>query len=303
MATLAFIVADGIIYASWLLIVAVGMTLVYGVMRVLNVAHGSLYALGAYTAATMVGAWFQRGYAPLGAFAVLLAAALIVGLVMGLILVLGLLRFLYGRDEVVVVLATYATFLILEDVIQLIWGVEARPAPQPYSLLGTTSAGPLLMNNYDLSLVALALIVGGATWWGLTRTVAGKLLLAVIFDREMAEACGINVRRFFLVTFLIGSVLGALGGAYTAPMISVSLLIVSLARGLVALGLMVQFRSGLVSFGQALFFAVGGYTIGLAAIKLKVTDMIVLPLVGAAAGALLGGALGFLMRRYREIFF
>jgi len=92
-------------------------------------------------------------------------------------------------------------------------------------------------------------------------------------------------------------------GGFFLPSWAVSLLIVSLARGLVALGLMVQFRSGLVSFGQALFFAVGGYTIGLAAIKLKVTDMIVLPLVGAAAGALLGGALGFLMRRYREIFF
>jgi len=103
MATLAFIVADGVIYASWLLIVAVGMTLVYGVMRILNVAHGSLYALGAYTAATMVGAWFQRGYAPLGSFALLLVAALVVGLVMGLILELGLLRFLHGRDEVVVV--------------------------------------------------------------------------------------------------------------------------------------------------------------------------------------------------------
>ena len=222
MATLAFIVADGVIYASWLLIVAVGMTLVYGVMRILNVAHGSLYALGAYTAATMVGVWFQRGYAPLGSFALLLIAALVVGVVMGLLLELGLLRFLRGRDEVVIVLATYATFLILEDVIQLIWGVEARPAPQPYSLLGTTSLGPLLLNNYDLALIALALLVGGVGWWALTRTIAGKLLLAVIFDREMAEACGINVRRVFLVTFLIGSVLGALGGASTSPMISVS---------------------------------------------------------------------------------
>src|SRR2546430_6014454 len=122
--------------------------------------------------------------------------------------------------SVVVVLATYATFLILEDVIQLIWGVEARPAPQPYSLLGTTSVGPLLLNNYDLALIALALLVGGVGWWALTRTIAGKLLLAVIFDREMAEACGINVRRVFLVTFLIGSGLGALGGAPTAPRIS-----------------------------------------------------------------------------------
>ena len=87
------------------------------------------------------------------------------------------------------------------------------------------------------------------------------------------------------------------------PSWAVSLVIVALARGLVALGLMVQFRSGLVSFGQALFFAVGGYAVGLAAIKLRVTDMFVLPAMGAAAGILLGGALGFLMRRYREIFF
>src|SRR6266542_2201748 len=84
---------------------------------------------------------------------------------------------------------------------------------------------------------------------------------------------------------------------FVLPSLAVSLVIVALARGLVAVGLMVQFRSGLVSFGQALFFAVGGYAIGLAAIKLRVTDMIVLPLAGAAAGALLGGALGFLMRR------
>jgi branched-chain amino acid transport system permease protein len=221
-ATLAFILADGVVYASWLLIVAVGMTLVYGVMRILNVAHGSLYALGAYTAATMVGAWFQRGYAPLASLALLLAAALLVGLVMGLALERGLLRFLYGRDEVVVVLATYATFLILEDAIQLVWGVEARPAPQPYSLLGTTALGPVLLNNYDLALVGLALVIALAIWWGLTRTIAGKLLAAVIFDREMAEACGIDVGRMFRVTFLIGAGLGALGGAATAPMISVS---------------------------------------------------------------------------------
>ena len=105
------------------------------------------------------------------------------------------------------------------------------------------------------------------------------------------------------VAALVVALVVFVAAGFFLPSWAVSLAIVSLARGLVALGLMVQFRSGLVSFGQALFFAVGGYAIGLAAIKLKVTDMIVLPLVGAAAGALLGGALGFLMRRYREIFF
>jgi len=87
------------------------------------------------------------------------------------------------------------------------------------------------------------------------------------------------------------------------PSWAVSLLIVSLARGLVALGLMVQFRSGLVSFGQALFFAVGGYAVGLVGLKLKVTDVALLVLVGGASATVLAGALGFLMRRYREIFF
>jgi ABC-type branched-subunit amino acid transport system permease subunit len=105
------------------------------------------------------------------------------------------------------------------------------------------------------------------------------------------------------VAVVVVAFVAFVAAGFFLPSWAVSLLIVSLARGLVALGLMVQFRSGLVSFGQALFFAVGGYAIGLAAIKLKVTDIIVLPLIGAAAATLLGGALGFLMRRYREIFF
>jgi ABC-type branched-subunit amino acid transport system permease subunit len=105
------------------------------------------------------------------------------------------------------------------------------------------------------------------------------------------------------VAVLVVALVVFVAAGFLLPSWAVSLVIVSLARGLVALGLMVQFRSGLVSFGQALFFAVGGYAIGLAAIKLKVTDVIVLPLIGAAAGTLLGGALGFLMRRYREIYF
>src|SRR2546422_24338 len=320
MATLAFIVADGVIYASWLFIVAVGMTLVYGVMRILNVAHGSLYALGAYTAATMVGVWFQRGYAPLGSFALLLVAALLVGVVMGLILELGLLQFLHGRDEVVVVLATYATFLILEDVIQLIWGVEARPAPQPYSLLGTTSVGPLLLNNYDLALIALALLVGGghraepgrrrpsaAPGRGLRDLPhhdAGADRPAVRPARTRAPPQGLTMpARDPTGAALAGAFVVFVAAGFFLPSWAVSLVILSLARGLVALGLVVQFRAGLVSVGQALFFAIGGYAVGLAGLKLRLTDMIVLTVIGVAAATLLGAGLGFLMRRYREIFF
>lgn len=221
MLTLLAIAVDGLVYASWLFIVAVGLTLIFGVMRILNVAHGSLYAFGAYTAATMVGLYFRGDYPALGSYALLLAA-LIVGVVLGVILERGLLQFMYGRDEVIIVLVTFAAFLVLEDVLLLIWGTDPYFAFQPYSLLGTSEMGILIFSNYDLALIGLALFVGAVMWWGINRTRYGKLLLAVIHDREMAMTVGINVTAVFTGTFILGAILGALGGAITAPQISVA---------------------------------------------------------------------------------
>jgi len=123
--TLVAILVDGIIYASWLFIIAAGLTMIYGVMRILNMAHGSLYALGAYVAASLVGAWLRGGHPPLGSYALLVLAAVLVGVVVGPVIERGLLRFAYGRDEVVLVLVTYALFLILEDAVKLVW--ESSP--------------------------------------------------------------------------------------------------------------------------------------------------------------------------------
>src|SRR5512144_550708 len=108
MSTILAVLVDGVIYASWMFIIAAGLTIIYGVMRILNMAHGSLYALGAYAAASLAGAWLRAGWAPLGSYAVLGLSALLVGVVVGPLLERGLLRFLYGRDEVVLVLVTYA---------------------------------------------------------------------------------------------------------------------------------------------------------------------------------------------------
>jgi branched-chain amino acid transport system permease protein len=221
MSTVLAIAADGLIYASWLFIIAAGLTLVYGVMRILNMAHGSLYALGAYAAASLVGAWLRGGHAPLGSYAMLALAAVLVGLVAGPVIERGLLRFMYGRDEVVLVLATYALFLILEDVVKLIWGVESYFVSEPYGLLGTVSVGPLSYPVYSALLIATAVVAGLALRWGLYRTRFGKLLTAVIHDREMAAALGIDVNRVFLVTFTLGTMLAAIGGALTAPTVSV----------------------------------------------------------------------------------
>jgi branched-chain amino acid transport system permease protein len=216
------ILIDGLNYSAWLFIVAVGMTLIFGVMRVLNIAHGSLYAIGAYVTATLVGRWFDAGLPAYGSFALIFASAILVGLVLGLVLEQGLLRFLHGRDEIAIVLATFAVFLILEDVVLLVWGTGAYPAYQPYGLLGTSSIGGIAFTNYDFSLVGLAIVLGLATWWGLNRTRLGKLLLIVIHDREIAQALGINVRLVYPATFTVGAIMAALGGAYSAPMISVA---------------------------------------------------------------------------------
>jgi branched-chain amino acid transport system permease protein len=221
MTTLIAVLVDGLIYSSWLFIMAIGLTLIYGVMKILNIAHGSLFALGAYTAASLAGHWLEQGYPPMGSYAIMLLAAILVGIVAGPLLERGLLRFMYGRDEIVLVLVTYATFLILEDFIKLVWGVDPYFLYQPYGLLGSFDIGELTYPNYNLLLLAVSVAIGGLLAWTLTRTRYGKILIAVIHDREMAASQGVNVSLVYFVTFTVGAMLGALGGALTAPMISV----------------------------------------------------------------------------------
>jgi branched-chain amino acid transport system permease protein len=221
METVVAVAVDGVIYASWLFIMAAGLTLIYGVMRILNMAHGSLYALGAYAAASLAGRWLSGGHAPLGSYLMLLLAALAVGLVLGPLIERGLLRFTYGRDEVVMVLVTYALFLVLEDAVKLVWGVESYYVTEPYGLLGNLEVGSLSYPVYSFLVVGVAVAIGLGLRFGISGTRYGKLLVAVIHDREMSAAVGIDVRRIYLVTFTLGTTLAAIGGAITAPTVSV----------------------------------------------------------------------------------
>ena len=191
MQTLITIIVDGVIYASWLFIVAAGLTLVYGVMRILNLAHGSLYAIGAYAGASAVVWYFARNYPAAGSYALLVISAIVAGALVGLAVERGLLRLMYGRDEVVMVLVTYGVLLILEDAIKLVFGVEAYTAFKPYELMGRTQVGAMAFATYDLMLVAVSLLVAISLWWGVNRTKQGKLLLAVrpqgLFARAAAR--------------------------------------------------------------------------------------------------------------------
>ena len=216
---LIVILVDGLVYSSYLFLVAVGLTVIFGVQKVLNVTHGSFYAFGAYLAAYLIGLWSRGGLPDAGGFLLILVSALILGLILGIIIERGLLKFLYDRDEHIVVLATFAAFLVLEDVILLIWGTDPYLAFQPLALLGNSEIAGLIFDNYALTMIALSFVVAYVLWYGLNRTQFGRILLAVIYDREISMAMGINVTKVFLITFIIGTFLGALGGAYHAPII------------------------------------------------------------------------------------
>ncbi len=213
---------DGLIDASWIFIVAVGLTLIFGVLNILNIAHGNFYAIGAYVAATVGGWYYASGdYPPSLGLVVMLGSAALVAAILGPLLERGLFRFFYERDEVVLVLVTYALFLILEDATKIIWGVNPYYAYEPYSLFGDFTVYGLTYVGYDLMLIAFAVLVGVVLWFGLNRTKSGKLVLAVIHDRDMSSALGINVTRIFVTAFTIGVFLAAISGAITAPKISV----------------------------------------------------------------------------------
>jgi branched-chain amino acid transport system permease protein len=253
----AIIVLDGLVYASWLFLVSAGLTFVYGVLRILNVAHGSLYALGAYTSASLVGAYVATGLSPALGYLALLVAAVLVGAIMGPLLERVFLRRAYAQEEVIVLLLTFAIFLILEDVMKLVWGVNPLFVNQPYSFLGQMNLAGISYARYPFLLVAVAIGAGALLWAVINRTRFGKLLIAVIADREVGAAMGINVPRMNTVAFTLGAIFAALGGAFTAPMISV---VPGISAEVIVLSFAVTVIGGLGNIGGA---AIGALLVGL----------------------------------------
>jgi branched-chain amino acid transport system permease protein len=258
MTLLLTILIDGLTYASWLFIVALGLTLVFGILKILNVAHGSFYALGAYAAASLVGWFASMQLAPELSIVAMLLAAVVVAALVAPLCERGLLRVFYGRDEVLLVLVTFALFLILEDVTKLVWGVNPLYVSEPYMLFGTVDIGDLSYVGYDFMLVLVAIVVGYGVWWGLNRTRIGKLVLAVIHSEEVASSMGVNVSRIYTLAFAAGIFLAALGGALTAPMISVQ---PGVSVGVIIVSFAVVIIGGLGSIPGA---AVGALIVGIA---------------------------------------
>jgi branched-chain amino acid transport system permease protein len=252
------ILIDAVTYASWLFVVSLGLTLVFGVLKILNIAHGSVYALGAYAAATAVGLVATFKLAPAFSLVAMLLAAAVVAAVVGPLLERTLLARFYGRDEVLLLLVTYALFLMLEDVTKLVWGVNPYFVSAPLQLFGNFQLGPVRLAGYDLLLVVLALVCGVATWWVLNRTTIGKVVLAVIHNPEMSASMGVDVQRVYTGAFTVGVFLAALGGAFTSPLISVQ---PGLSVSVIVVSFAVVIIGGLGSIPGA---ALGALVVGLA---------------------------------------
>lgn len=205
---------DGLSYGALLFLVSVGITIIFGVMNVLNMAHGSMFAIGGYLAAS-VGAWMlAASMSPFWTIVLLPVVALVVGLVVGGVLETFLVRRTYGKSPVLQLLVTFAAFMILEDVQRLVWGAQPYSSGDLVTALGVVDVLGISYTVYQLFVLpGAALLVFFALRLALRRTLIGKQIVAVAYNREVSTTLGINVRRVCFLTFVVGSALGALGGA------------------------------------------------------------------------------------------
>lgn len=208
---------DSLASAALIFFAAVGLTLVFSVLRVLNVAHGSLYSIGAYVAASICLFIASRQLSPYLSFVALLFSAVFVAAIFGPLIERTLIRWTYGKSEAVQILITFGLFLILEDVQRMIFGVQSLYEDTPMRLLGTSSIAGVVYLNYQIFLIAMAFFVIIGLRLLIRRTRLGRLITAVVADREMAQSIGIDTNRIFIIAFSLGVFLAALGGALAMP--------------------------------------------------------------------------------------
>jgi branched-chain amino acid transport system permease protein len=207
----------GLTAAMFLFLIASGLSLIFGVLRVLNFAHGSFYMIGAYLA------WqFVRWIGPTaeGFWLAALGAALSIAVLGGVVERL-FLRHLYAREELYQLLFTYALVLILGDVAKILWGTQQLSVSRPASLAGSSQVFGVTIPHYNLFVMLLGPAIALGFWYVLQRTAVGRIVRAAALDRETLGALGANVRWVYTGMFMVGSFLAGLGGALVTPIKSI----------------------------------------------------------------------------------
>jgi len=204
---------SGLTAAMFLFLIASGLSLIFGVLRVLNFAHGTFYMLGAYCAFQLV-QWIGPG--PGTFWMAALGAALAVA-ALGGVVERFLFRYLYGKEELYQLLFTYALVLILSDVAKIFWGTQQKSVSRPPGLSGAFSLFGATIPYYNLFILLLGPSIALAFWFVLQRTRAGRFVRAAALDRETLGALGVNVNGLYTGVFVLASFLGGLGGALVTP--------------------------------------------------------------------------------------
>jgi branched-subunit amino acid ABC-type transport system permease component len=200
---------NGIAYGVLLFLLSVGLTLIFGMLDVVNLAHGSFYMLGAYAGLTLIGVT--------GSFWIaLLLAPLVVGAI-GALLERACLRPLYRRPPLDQVLLTFGFIYLFEDLVKWIWGGRIRSIPPPDLFKGSVTVFGATIPSYRLFVIAFGLAVAVLLWLLIERTRLGAIIRAGVFDAEMTAGLGIDIHRVFTAVFAFGAALGGLSGVIAGP--------------------------------------------------------------------------------------
>ena len=207
-------VLNGLQFGILLFLVAAGLTLVFGVMDFINLAHGVQYMLGAYLAVMFI--------TLTGSFVIGLVLALGVALLVGLVLEFLIFRQLYARSHLDQVLATFGLILFVNQMVKMVWGAAPLSVSIPEWLSGSVALGEgILYPIYRFAIIGAGLAVGGLLWFLVERTRIGMLVRAGASNAPMVSALGVDINRLFLVIFAFGSMLAGFAGAMAAPILSV----------------------------------------------------------------------------------
>jgi branched-chain amino acid transport system permease protein len=207
-------VLNGVQYGLLLFLVASGLTLIFGIMGIINLAHGSFYMLGAYLAFSLTG-W-------IGNFWLAAAAGIALAMLFGMALEWLVMRLLYQRDHLYQVLLTYGLILIFEELRSLLWGDDVHGVPVPAALaFSIPLTDTLSYQVYRLAMSAICLAIAFGMYWLIQRTRLGMMIRAGSVNREMVQSLGINVGLLYRLVFALGVALAALAGMLAAPVSSV----------------------------------------------------------------------------------
>ena len=208
----------GVANGMLLFLISAGLSLIFGVSRILNFAHGVMFMVGAYLALTIALLVPESA----GGFALALAGGMLGLAVLGAMTESALLRRVYRAPHEFQLLLTFALVLIVGDLVKLIWGREDQTLAVPDLLSGSTQALGVTFPIYRLFLIGAGVVIAIALWWLLNRTRWGIFVRAATMDRQMLSALGVNTKQLFTGVFALGTALAGLGGALAAPIVAVS---------------------------------------------------------------------------------